>query len=394
MIRHLLKMVWNRKRVNGFIMIEIFFSFIVLFIVMSAALYFFGNYRHPLGYSIERVWTIDPNPNLTRNSHRKEQAEGMKQLLLMLKDMPEIESVAGTSVPPYSHSMWTSGEDYNGRSVLTEIGGATDGMKEVLDINLTAGRWFSAEDNDTTFKPAVINERLAHDLYGAENPIGKELPFDKQRVIGVVADYRKAGEFSELGNFLFQRIRTDDTASNFIPYSILIRVRPGTTAAFQERLVKAMESVNKSWTFDVAQVEHERDQDMKVRLTPLIAGAVVAIFLLSMVALGLIGVLWQNVSQRTTEIGLRRALGGTAGHVSRQIQGEQFVITTIGVAAAAVLVMQIPLLNLTGDTVTTDVYIAALAVSFLTMYAITYVCSMFPSWMAMDIEPAEALHYE
>ncbi len=116
-------------------------------------------------------------------------------------------------------------------------------------------------------------------------------------------------------------------------------------------------------------------------------------FCLLMVALGLIGVLWQNVSQRTKEIGLRRALGGTAKNVSRQIHGEQFIITTIGVTAGSFLAMQLPLINLI-DFIKPETYFFALVVSLILMYAITYLCSMFPSWLAMEIQPAEALHYE
>jgi putative ABC transport system permease protein len=113
-----------------------------------------------------------------------------------------------------------------------------------------------------------------------------------------------------------------------------------------------------------------------------------------MVALGLIGVLWQNVSQRIGEIGLRRALGGTPAHLARQIQGEQFVITSIGVTAASGLVLQIPLLNLTDGAVNTEVFLVSLVVSLVVMFGLTYFCSMFPGWLAMQIEPAEALHYE
>jgi putative ABC transport system permease protein len=379
---------------NGLIMIEIFFSFIVLFAVLSTTIYFYTNYRHPLGYTIERVWSIRVRSNLPFRSHRKEKAEGMKQLSIALRDLPEIESVGGISAAPYAHSTWISGTEYKGRNVNAEMLIAGDGIKDVLDVRLTSGRWFTAEDDDTTFKPAVINERLAHELFGSENPIGKETPFTKTRVIGVVSDFRKGGAFAQLDNYHIARLRTDDTTSNVETYTLLIKVRPGTTAAFQERLVKVLESVEKGWTYDVTQLERERDEDLKVRLAPLLAGAIVAGFLLSMVALGLIGVLWQNVSQRIGEIGLRRALGGTPAHLARQIQGEQFVITSIGVTAASGLVLQIPLLNLTDGAVNTEVFLVSLVVSLVVMFGLTYFCSMFPGWLAMQIEPAEALHYE
>jgi len=393
MIKHLLKMVWNRKRVNGLITIEIFFAFVVLFGVMTATAYYVSNYRKPLGFSIERVWGIRVNTRLPGRTHMAEKLEGMNQVTLALRGLPEIESIGGISMAPYSRSTGISNVDYNGRMVSAHMNQATDGLKEVLNADLTAGRWFSPEDNGATFAPAIINEQLAKELYGAENPLGKELPFDKERVVGVVRDFRKAGEFSQPVNYLIERIRTNDTTGRNFPWEILIKVKPGTTAAFTEPLVKKLESVEKNWSFEVTSLEHERDADFRLRLAPLIAGGIIAGFLLFMVALGLIGVLWQNVSQRTKEIGLRRAMGGTARNVSRQIHAEQFIITTLGLAAGSILVMQVPLLDLIGF-IQPGIYFTALVFSLILMYAITYLCSLFPSWLAMEVQPAEALHYE
>jgi putative ABC transport system permease protein len=59
MIRHLLKLVWNRKRMNALIILEIFFSFLVLFVVGTLALYLWDNVRQPLGFSYTDVWTAE-----------------------------------------------------------------------------------------------------------------------------------------------------------------------------------------------------------------------------------------------------------------------------------------------------------------------------------------------
>jgi putative ABC transport system permease protein len=320
----------------------------------------------------------------------------MKQLDLALRSLPEIESVSGMTMPPYSTSTWIWGGMYNGRNVQTHMNLATDDLADVLSIHLTAGRWFSKDDDGSTFAPAIINEKLAKDLYGSDDPVGKELPYggehQKSRVIGVVEDFRKAGEFSQNVNYMITRISYSDTTMRN-SWDFLIRVKPGINASFEEKLVRTLESVARGWTFEVASLDHERDTYIRKNLAPLLAGAVVAGFLLLMVALGLVGVLWQNVSQRTREIGLRRALGGTAGDVSRQIHLEQFLITSIGVAAGSVLVMQFPILNLI-EFVKPAAYVEALAVSLVLMYTLTYLCSLFPGWLAMDIEPAEALHYE
>ena len=58
MIRHLLRIVWNRRRTNLLISIEIFLSFLVLATVLILGLYLADNYRQPLGYSYQDVWSV------------------------------------------------------------------------------------------------------------------------------------------------------------------------------------------------------------------------------------------------------------------------------------------------------------------------------------------------
>lgn len=392
MIRHLLKIVWNRKRINGLIMIEIFVSFIVLFVVVTAAAYYVGNYRKPLGYSVDHVWRVSANARLPEEGSAGALADGLHQIELALRDLPEIESVGWMWAGPYAHSTWTNGRTWNGQSIQIDVNRASDAISDVLNIQLVSGRWFSREDDASRYTPVVINERYARLVFGFQDPIGKS-PLDSTcRVVGVMKDFRKAGEFSEPVNYQIVRFRMQDTTENHSG-SFLVRVRDGTTAAFQGKLIGVLESVEKGWSFDIETLEKAREEEFKLRLAPVIAGGIIALFLLLMVALGLVGVLWQNVSQRTQEIGLRRAVGSTEENILWQIRGEQFVITTIGVIAGSVLVMQFPLLDLIGS-IQPATYTVALITSLIIMYALTYLCSLFPSMLAADIPPAEALHYE
>jgi putative ABC transport system permease protein len=392
MIKHLLKMVWNRKRVNGLIMLEIFVSFLVLFVFLTAATFFIHNYTLPLGYDIQRVWIVTVESHLSERDNRVDLSAGLHQLRLALRDMPEIEEVGWMDMPPYSTSTWTNGRDYKGGHVDIEMNRADDGAGKALNIALVAGRWFSKEDDASKFKPVIINEQYSRLIFGSDDPIGK-MPLDSTcRIVGVVKDFRKGGEFHQPVNYQINRTAVEDTSVNQYG-QFVIKVRPGTTATYEAKLTRALGAVEKGWSFKIETLDHARESTLKIYLAPIIAGGLIASFLLIMVAFGLIGVLWQNVTQRTREIGLRRALGGTAQNVSRQILGEQFIITTLGVIVGVILVMQAPLLNLI-DVITPGIYIAALIGALAVMYALTYLCSLFPSWLAMDIEPAEALHYE
>ena len=125
----------------------------------------------------------------------------------------------------------------------------------------------------------------------------------------------------------------------------------------------------------------------------MLAAALIAGFMLIMVALGMVGVLWQSVARRRREIGLRRALGATGQGVSLQVLGELLVVTTAGLLLGAALAVQVPLLGVIG-WVSNGVYAVGMALAALTIYGLTVVSALYPSWLATQVQPAEALHYE
>jgi hypothetical protein len=76
MIRHVFKLIWNRKRTSLLMMAEIFVSFLVLFAVVALAVYMMDNWRRPIGFSIERVWNIDVDMKQTSDGSQRCAAHG------------------------------------------------------------------------------------------------------------------------------------------------------------------------------------------------------------------------------------------------------------------------------------------------------------------------------
>ncbi len=398
MIKHLFKLVWNRKRSNLLLMLEIFFSFIVLVAVMTLAAYYQDNYRQPLGFVYENVWNIDINMNTaTDDIWSAEMVSTTRQLFLALQDFPEIESACGALSTPYGLGSRQSVNEFKGRRVEMEVNEVTDTFLQTLNLQLLAGRWFDQTDDASNWKPVVINQRLSRELFGHDDPIGRPFePWSSQeeevRVIGVISDFRRDGEFAGPGNYLFERKRLDDPR-NRPPGNLLIKVRPGANAAFEERLAARLEAVAREWSFEIQPLTHKREVAMKLRLVPVILLGLIAAFLMIMVGLGLVGVLWQNVTQRTKEIGLRRAKGATAAAIHKQILGETLVLTSLGVVLGVILVVQFPLLDLI-STVSVKVYAQGVVLALLVLYGLTLAASLYPSWLATKVRPAQALHYE
>jgi putative ABC transport system permease protein len=112
-----------------------------------------------------------------------------------------------------------------------------------------------------------------------------------------------------------------------------------------------------------------------------------------MVALGLTGVLWQSVTRRTREIGLRRAMGASGPNVHRQILAEVALLSTIAVIAGSIVILQLPILG-AFKIVTPAAFTLGFVTSLATIYALTILCGLYPSWLASRLQPADALRYE
>lgn len=408
MLRHLCKLVWNRRRVNFLITLEIFISFLVVFGVIIFAVYYVDNYRHPLGFNYQNVWNVQVGfQQKTDNSDKQQNLDTGKQILATLKDFSEIEAVAAVMLAPYSNGNWQSGQTINGRNVRFWVNFMTDEAKEVFGIQIVRGRWFGKEDDGGDYKPVILNQKTAHEIFGDEDPLGKNI-IDKlaekerlkkdgtkrkeERVIGIIEDFRKNGEFKELYGYAIYR-NTLTLPDGEVPRNFALKVRSSTTAEFEEKLVKRMQALAKDWSFEVKTIEQMRTENHQGYYIPIAAFGLIAGFLMLMVALGLTGVLWQSVTQRTKEIGLRRAKGATAKRIYKQILGELLLITTFGLLLGVLVVMQFPLLDFLGFA-TKQVYLYSLLISLALIYGLTMICGLYPSRLATKVQPAEALHYE
>lgn len=424
MMRHLLQLAWNRKRQNLLLTAEILLSFVVVFAVLLAVMQYASNWRQPLGFDIDRIWAIEvsPAPAATgEQDGRSRTLDTFREIIAMLESLPNVERTAGAwpSVP-YENDNWsTSFGLQDGRAVGFGAGTADDGFAEILQMRLLAGRWFSQEDDAAAWEPVVLNQRLAREIFGDRDPLNQIIPVTSdyeqranvrspRRVIGIVEDYRYRGEFGTPSNFAFFRMRLSAPVAvdelppiGAVPGDLLVRVTDDTTAAFEETLARSLAGVAPDWSFAITPLSSQRAATLQAYATPLALGATVAGFLLLMVALGLTGVVWQSVTARRREFGLRRAQGATAGDVRRQVVAELLLLTSAALAIGVAVVVQIPVLPLEEvaseigiPVVGPPVWLTSVVVAVGVIYLLTLLCGWYPSRLATKIQPAEALHYE
>jgi putative ABC transport system permease protein len=398
MLRHLLKLIWKRKARNLMLSLEILLAFLVVFAIAAFGLRYWQLYQLPTGHNWKNQWSVSirtaqelPNdPLIFENIKRS------------LRDLPEVESVAFSSFGTYEMSRWT--EEYvlpDGSQQLTVDGmGVSDDYFAAMEMTAAQGRFFSVMDDNADAAPTVINRRLADKWFAGKNPIGQIFAVQKRdktqgqryRVVGVVEQFRSHGELMDPVYFMLPRWipGVGKEAAN----NIMIKVKPGTPRSFETRLNAKLKQIRNDWNFVITPQAEARQSMLHTQMVPLIILAVIAAFLLVMVAFGLFGVLWQNTTQRIPEIGLRRALGADAGSIYRQIIAEQMLLSTSAMLVALVLLIQLPLTGVFGESLNWPVFIAALVLSAGVIYLLSLLCSLYPGWRAARLSPTQALHYE
>jgi len=409
MIRHLFRLTWNRKRSTGLVFIELAGCFLVLCAVATAASLVLDNWRRPLGFRWDDVYRVSLGYGefyRASDAQRRQAIEGAQRILTEVRGMPEVEAAALAQNVPYdgSTSSWTF--DIQGRDINILFGSTMGDLPATLGLRVVRGRWVEPGDAVSGRRALVISENLARVRFGDRDPIGQRLRSNETRpvaddeedlvVVGVFADYRREGETRAAPYSVFTAARLlPDTPpeSDAPPEELLVRVRPGTSAAFEEALARRLQSLVPAWNLDVDAVAQTRDRWLRIHILPLVVAGVVAGFLLLMVGFGLVGVLWQSVAHRTSEIGLRRAVGATARQVRTQIVGELLAVTTIAAVCGSVVFLQLPAIGVFAF-VPWQIYVYGLVVAVIVLYCFVVLCALYPGWMATRIHPARALQHE
>ncbi|UOQ53766.1 ABC transporter permease [Hymenobacter cellulosivorans] len=394
MIRHLITLIWNRRRANGLLVSEIFLAFIAVFAVTSLIMYMRQNYQTPLGFEYQDVWQI----NLKQGAQSEQRYATLQQVVQRLKATPGVTSVARSGEnTPFSFNNGTAkldaGEGANKRqSPSTDIYFAGPELQKVLDLQIAEGRWFDRRDEAATRRPVVITEATRAALFPNESPIGKVVRGLKEewQVVGVTNSYRAGGELSTPRPAIMLYVSPNDTAEALS--TLLVRVAPGSGAALKKQIGEQIHSTSPSWTSTIVALGEQRLAKLKMLLAlPAMLG-IVCLFLTMNVALGIFGVMWLNISRRRVEIGLRRAIGASAGSISSQILGEILIITTFGLLLGVLAVIQFPILGV--FSVPASVYFLAIGLGLGLIYGLVTLCAVYPSQLATGIRPALSLREE
>ena len=404
MIWHILKQAWKRKGSNFILIVEIFVTFLVLTGVITAGIFFLSNYLQPHGFSYKHVWEIQARHTdieISRNDiDPPDIRDTLKQLKGSLLSIPEIEN-ACVSIALHPFISWGNQGPYTyeGKTVYCGYAYAGDDFTGVFKPDLAAGRWFDTSDEGSHRVPIVVTKRMGRELFGEEIPldriINKRYSTGERTdyiVIGVLNNFKKYGELNKPLSFMFQ-YQSFSKPIERSDFSLYIRVIPSATVKLEEEIMSVLRSVARDFTYNITPLEARREVQIKSKLSLYMIFFIIGVSLLVMIGLGIFGVLWQNISRRTCEIGLRRAHGATARAIYTQILGEILILATFALFFGVLLLIHFPLLNII-EHVSGKIWFLGITAGVAVMFCMIVCCSLYPGYMATRIQPAEALHYE
>jgi putative ABC transport system permease protein len=299
---------------------------------------------------------------------------------------------------------------YEDRSSKANVIGITPSITQILNYSLDKGEFINNDHYDRQLKVCILGAGIAHELFSYENPVGMSLKLGDQwfEVVGVM---QTKALFTETVGELAARDLNNDV---YVPLSTFNKRIAKTNPLSSEIKQATVKLENSEQLVQSASVirnilsrRHFNNDDFSIiipyelmeqekkesRIYNLLLASIAAISLI-VGGIGIMNIMLASVLERTSEIGIRRAIGGRKSDIMGQFVTEAMAMSItggiIGVILGIVLTLGISLVTEIRTTLT--LYSIFIAFGFSVLVGITF--GYLPAKRAADLKPIESIRHE
>jgi predicted permease len=364
--------------------------------------------RQGFGFDRENGLLVDFDALVA--GYKADQVSGFyDRLLLRLQAIPGVRAVSLSTLPPVSHGSWMApafvglGPGVFSRptrpdeNIATLINSASPQYLDACGIRLLRGRFFEQRDAGTSDKVAVVSLRFAQKFFPNGEALGQLVSVGgtpgQWRISGVVADGRYNNARDKPPPMIYFPLR-QLTGDNLFVSALQVRttgdpelIMAQVRKAFAE--VDPSVAVNRMETFVRATDSFLSQERMVSRLSSFFS-----ISALMLACIGLYGVMSHSVARRSSEIGIRMALGAEASGIRSMILRESLAMLVLGIGIG------VPVYLAAGRAVQSQLFgvspydAATLAGAAIVIAGVTLMAAWWPAWRAARVDPMTALRDE
>jgi putative ABC transport system permease protein len=335
---------------------------------------------------------------------------GSNQETLTYEDAQAIEqNISGIDavLPQYSSTLDVSSDQ---ERIQTTVLGITEQYAPTRYIDIEIGRYITEAEYNSNARVAVLGQRAAEELFGGLNPVGRTIRIEGNRfeVVGVLAE--QDGGFGNDPNlqihvplttgyrqlFDARQAGSGDTTVSSIIVAVTDLNDVSRVMDEVETLLRQQHRLDPDEDSDFSILDQQSLLDTASTITGILTvllGAIASISLL-VGGIGIMNIMLVSVTERTKEIGLRKAIGARRGHISQQFLIETIFLSLLGGTLGVLLGVGIALLVNASGLLTAVVSLDSIALGLGFSALVGVFFGVYPANRAAALEPIEALRYE